>query len=69
MAKADKKQYNNTEVNEVETKQSPAEVTLVALKNTFLPDGIFVKEGDKVKVAASYAEAVLAEKHSPFKKA
>lgn len=52
--------------NKIETKKEP-KVTLLATRNTQLPNGRFVGEGKEVVVASSYADKVLKEANTPFK--
>lgn len=66
-----KTKYNNEKETPAETKTATEKETtsvLTATQNTFLPDGTFVEAGEQVTVSAEYAEKVLAELNSPFKK-
>lgn len=42
-------------------------VHLVALRNTYLADGTFVKEGSEVVVSEAYAKVVESESNPHFK--
>lgn len=54
--------------NDKETKkESDKEVLVKAKRNTFLPDGNFVKKGQTITVSKSYSEIIKQEQNSAFK--
>jgi len=52
---------------EIKTDKKAEKVILTATKNTFLADGTFVKQGDKVELSREYAERLKKERANNFK--
>lgn len=65
--KHNKKEEVKEEKIEIKTDKKQEKVVLTATKNTFLADGTFVKQGDKVEVSREYADRVKKEKANNFK--
>jgi len=65
--KNNKKEEVKEEKIEIKTDKKQEKVVLTATKNTFLADGTFVKQGDKVEVSREYADRVNKEKANNFK--
>lgn len=63
MPKATKTE-DKTEEKTINQKARKAE--LLALRNTFLPDGTFVAKGSRIMVDAGYAALVQSEKNTAF---
>lgn len=66
-----KKKSNKKSVKKIETKKSSKldSMTLRALKNFWLADGTFVKEGEAVSVSGEYGIRLLSHTPQAFTKA
>lgn len=60
-----KKTTKNITINP-EATETKDKVELIALRNTFLPDGTFVAENSRILVDADYAKRLFEAKDSSF---
>jgi hypothetical protein len=60
------KKQSKTITSNPDVSETKSKVEVVALRNTFLPDGTFVAENSRILVDADYAKRLFEAKDSSF---